>query len=309
MGHGLYAFALLAGCSFPNGQGSGVQDAPRIDAPAIDTSMIDVPMMMIDGAIDSPAQPADTDADGIPDATDNCPTVANANQRNHDGDAKGDACDACPHLASAIDPDGDLDGVGDACDPRPTTPGDSIALFEGFYDASSINAWTINGGSWSVANGVLSQTSTATNDVSLVVPGNITRAAVTTSAKVVGFGTPTGSPSSRAHVSVTAGVAFNQAYWCSIYDAFGTPDEIYATTTVAGNTNYPNTNWPGTFGVNSEMRLTVALIGTNNICTVVQGNVTASVMGNIGPTSGQVQVATRTAAANFDYLFVVAIGP
>ena len=146
MRQGLYAFALLAGCSFPNGQGSGVQDAPRIDAPAIDTPMIDVPMMLIDGPIDTPTLPTDTDGDGVPDASDNCPAVANANQRNHDGDAKGDACDGCPHLASAIDPDGDLDGVGDACDPRPTTAGDSIALFEGFYDANSINAWTINGG-------------------------------------------------------------------------------------------------------------------------------------------------------------------
>jgi hypothetical protein len=36
----------------------------------------------------------DTDGDGIADATDNCPAVANADQADTDGDGKGDACDA-----------------------------------------------------------------------------------------------------------------------------------------------------------------------------------------------------------------------
>jgi hypothetical protein len=36
----------------------------------------------------------DTDGDGIADATDNCPLVANADQADTDGDGKGDACDA-----------------------------------------------------------------------------------------------------------------------------------------------------------------------------------------------------------------------
>ena len=36
---------------------------------------------------------ADTDGDGVPDATDNCPTIANANQANRYGSAKGDVCE------------------------------------------------------------------------------------------------------------------------------------------------------------------------------------------------------------------------
>jgi Thrombospondin type 3 repeat len=37
-------------------------------------------------------EPADADRDGVPDASDNCPGVANANQRDSNRDGKGDAC-------------------------------------------------------------------------------------------------------------------------------------------------------------------------------------------------------------------------
>jgi hypothetical protein len=41
----------------------------------------------------------DTDGDGVPDITDNCPTVANAGQINGDGDPLGDACDTLRLMA------------------------------------------------------------------------------------------------------------------------------------------------------------------------------------------------------------------
>ncbi len=72
----------------------------------------------------------DTDMDGIPDATDNCPTVANTNQLDTDNDGIGDACDPdidndgvpnatdnCPTVANMGQTDTDNDGIGDACDP------------------------------------------------------------------------------------------------------------------------------------------------------------------------------------------------
>jgi len=38
----------------------------------------------------------DTDGDGIPDSSDNCPTVSNPSQTDTDNDGFGDACDAFP---------------------------------------------------------------------------------------------------------------------------------------------------------------------------------------------------------------------
>lgn len=62
--------------------------------------------------------PSDTDNDGVIDANDNCPTVANTDQANYDGDTMGDACD----------PDDDNDGQTDA---------DEIACSSNPKDASS----------------------------------------------------------------------------------------------------------------------------------------------------------------------------
>lgn len=72
----------------------------------------------------------DADADGVADAGDNCPNVANADQADADGDDVGDACegldtdgdgvedavDNCPAASNADQADADEDGVGDVCD-------------------------------------------------------------------------------------------------------------------------------------------------------------------------------------------------
>jgi hypothetical protein len=71
----------------------------------------------------------DGDGDGVPNAADNCPNDANADQADTDGDGIGDVCepdgdedgiaddlDNCPAVANADQIDTDGDAEGDACD-------------------------------------------------------------------------------------------------------------------------------------------------------------------------------------------------
>jgi len=73
----------------------------------------------------------DSDNDGVPDNTDNCPTTANPGQEDADGNGIGNACndtedqdgdeyanslDNCPTTANPTQLDTDGDGRGDACD-------------------------------------------------------------------------------------------------------------------------------------------------------------------------------------------------
>ena len=85
---------------------------------------------------------ADGDGDGVPDDTDNCPTVANPSQTDTDADGIGDACeiavppppadadgdgvadaqDNCPNTPNPGQQDNDVDGLGDACDSNSFAP-------------------------------------------------------------------------------------------------------------------------------------------------------------------------------------------
>ena len=81
---------------------------------------------------------ADTDGDGVYDFTDNCPSVANANQTDSDGDGFGDVCDVCPGFDDGADADGD--SVPDDCDNCPDVSNtDQIdADTDGFGDACDV---------------------------------------------------------------------------------------------------------------------------------------------------------------------------
>ncbi|MBK7287282.1 MAG: T9SS type A sorting domain-containing protein [Flavobacteriales bacterium] len=57
----------------------------------------------------------DSDADGVLDCHDNCPTLPNSSQPDLDQDGIGDACDNCPWTYNPDQTDVDGDGVGDAC--------------------------------------------------------------------------------------------------------------------------------------------------------------------------------------------------
>jgi len=83
----------------------------------------------------TPASTADTDGDGVPDRSDNCPLLYNPGQEDVEDDGRGDLCDTdddndsvddvtdnCVLTPNATQVDGDGDGLGDACDNCVTLP-------------------------------------------------------------------------------------------------------------------------------------------------------------------------------------------
>jgi hypothetical protein len=142
-----------------------------------------------------------------------------------------------------------------------------------------------------------------------VAPGTYTRAAITAGIKVIAFGSPN-SNFEDPHISVASGVTNAQSFWCSPVKE-GNNASIYASIfRPMGQPQFPKSNWTGTFAATSELRITDQVIGSTNTCTAVQGATTGTSNGsfNGAPAIGAVQVATRTASASFDYVFVVSIG-
>ena len=92
-------------------------------------ALIDEGFTNTDGDSMADCVDTDDDNDGVLDANDNCPLVANVNQADNDGDGIGDVCDPdddndgildgadnCPKTANANQADADHDGAGDVCD-------------------------------------------------------------------------------------------------------------------------------------------------------------------------------------------------
>lgn len=121
----------------------------------------EVPLPDAGPIVDGPNMSPDLDKDGVLNAADNCPTIANATQHDEDLDAVGDVCDNCPHVANKPQANADADGVGDVCDPRPVTAGDKISLFLGFDQPLPAGVTTV-GGVWmkSATGDTYQQTST-----------------------------------------------------------------------------------------------------------------------------------------------------
>lgn len=124
---------------------------------------------------------SDVDGDGVPDTTDNCPTVANAGQQDADGDGVGNACDAdsgtgdldgdgvpdtldnCIFVSNSNQSDVDGDGVGDSCDPidnrlDPGSSGRTIYSFTVFQTGNKLEITDNNGAKYVGRMGSVSTT-------------------------------------------------------------------------------------------------------------------------------------------------------
>lgn len=121
---------ILGGVGINQGSGNGGLIS-SVDAFTFDETTYNFePSADTDGDGQGDVCDTDDDGDGIADAADNCPLVANPDQKDTDGDGVGDVCDTdddgdgiadtvdnCPLVANPNQKDSDGDGLGDACDP------------------------------------------------------------------------------------------------------------------------------------------------------------------------------------------------
>jgi hypothetical protein len=285
--------ALVSACSFrvnPAGAGSGSSDAGTDGA--------------TDAAIDAVLDaPGDMDSDGVPDNLDNCPTLANADQRDHDTDGRGDVCDLCPHIAEPADTDTDGDGVGDACDPRPTTAGDRRALWVGFYDANDIAGWTGNT-VWTVSLGRLTG-GDPTVGLAYFYPPAFQHAFMQTSVRVNTLANPTGSVS-PGPVIFNGDAGSPQYYQCEVAQPNNSTAQVYA----VDPGSVVQKDWTGTLAMNSEIMFTDDVLGGMHSCTASQlPNLSVSATQTAAGTAGASVLAAANANVSYDYLWVVEIGP
>ncbi len=227
----LFALLLCVGCYAPTYRAGGTcetacpGDLICIDqvcrepgyVPGTDARLEDafVPIDTVDGP------PGDADADGVVDATDNCPGKANPDQHDEDADAIGDVCDPCPHLSgTAVDADGD--GVGDACDPQPSAAKQRIAFFDPF--TSDRTEWSNFSGASRVGETLRILATTSSGGARLNIANGETRV-------YMGGTIPTIETSTPHQFSVNFGAnATGDVYhYVEFYDSGGSNGEIAIT--------------------------------------------------------------------------------
>jgi hypothetical protein len=248
----------------------------------------------------------DSDADGIPDATDNCVTVANPDQHDDDGDGVGDACDPCPQVKETTE-DSDGDEIPNDCDPNPLLAGDTLVRFEPFTGAGNLpGGWQARGGkpsdvptAWQRADDVLALT-IANSDISIAVfdTGSMRHAIdvdldVASASSGLQFVTALADARSDAHEFSGCGLRFDS-------EAGGLSREVLA---------YRN----GTFSilrdsadpprVGSRFRIQFVIDGVEQRCSISSGGVqhvitqaVTSQSGFVGLRASNVQVRFRSVA-------------
>ena len=129
---------------------------------------------------------------------------------DEDGDGIDDACDVCPHLANPDQADRDGDGVGDLCDPHPDDAIDHIALFDPFTAAQP--EWTFQGTFTFSGDAIAIQAVGSAWDAAL--PQATTSDAYTIGGHVTSVGTDT----QQVSLQIAPSSATPTSYYCELYE-------------------------------------------------------------------------------------------
>ena len=105
----------------------------------------------------------DSDSDGVPDASDNCPSISNPNQLDVDSDGIGNLCDNCVSLINLNQLDSDFDGIGNICDVDDDNDGilditEGNSDFDGDGIINSLDLDSDNDGCWDLIEAGFSDT-------------------------------------------------------------------------------------------------------------------------------------------------------
>lgn len=148
----------------------------------------------------------DVQASAIGDGGDGASLCATGH--DEDGDGIVDACDVCPHIADPAQADGDGDHVGDACDPDPIMPAERIAFFDPFTQPRS--EWMFVGPSVSY------------DGESLVIPGSSTALDafidIAPATDVFELGAHLDAQAAGAHQVAIDAEGSPGYYYCELYD-------------------------------------------------------------------------------------------
>jgi hypothetical protein len=233
----------------------------------------------------------DRDNDGYPDATDNCPDLAN-DQGDEDGDGHGDACDPCPIDASSTD--ADMDGVADACDPDPALGGNKIVLFEGFHHGIP-TGWQTTG-AWTAANDGVDVHNGLQTNVFLTFPQPAGKLELRVGLTLIEIGGTTVAVGAAMRVRTSS----NDALICS--DTTG-PNHLELGELVGGNYMMLASGTHG-FAVGTHEQFALTDLGSNFKCATTTSSATGMPV-NSGPPNPTLGVTSYGADAHVEWIMVV----
>lgn len=217
----------------------------------------------------SGSQP-DGDGDGIPDATDNCPTVANPDQMDSNGNGIGDACESsCTINQSLL--------------VLPATLFGGPCLEYGITPLVNVTGGTANAHSWTITgpNGY-SHTSNnlgAPSGITHTFPGSGTYSICLLTNAVDAFGNPCSTSSTCSNVTVNCPTPCNNGSTASFtVTTMGMQKTFTNTSSIVGN-NIASYSWDfgdGNTSTQTSPTHTYASQGSYNVCLTATFYITKS---------------------------------